>query len=86
MLQSRKVKKTIFEGELLPSRIMNEHGNAIEEIVNSVTHGFGAGFAVAAMVVLLVLSGRDPWKVTSFAIYGASTILLFAASALVRYP
>jgi hemolysin III len=52
-----------------------------EEIANAVIHGIGALLSVAALT-LLVLRGSDSWAVVSFAIYGASLILLFAASTL----
>ena len=52
-----------------------------EEITNSITHGVGAGMAIAGMVVLLVQS-NDVWQVVSSAIYGASMIFLFLMSCL----
>lgn len=52
-----------------------------EEIANAVIHGIGALLSVAALT-LLVLRGTDSWAVVSFAIYGASLILLFTASTL----
>jgi hemolysin III len=39
-------------------------------------------FSIAGLVVLLVLSGGRPWHVVGCAIYGASLILLYLASAL----
>jgi hemolysin III len=42
----------------------------------------GAFLGVAALVVLVVLARGRPWHVSSFAIYGASLILLYTASAL----
>lgn len=55
-----------------------------EEIANSITHGVGALLGIAALVVLVVGAARmgDPWRVVSFAIYGASVIVLFSASTL----
>lgn len=50
-----------------------------EEIANSIIHGIGALLAIAALV-LLVVRGRDAWEVVSYAIFGASMILLFLAS------
>jgi len=47
-----------------------------------VSHGIGALLAVAGMVVLIVLARGKPWQITSFAIYGATLILLYVASAL----
>ena len=55
-----------------------------EEIANAVTHAVGSHLG-AAMLALLVwkgaTSGMDvAWKTTSAAIFGASTILLYAVS------
>ncbi len=53
-----------------------------EEIANSITHAIGAVLSIVALVLLVVLSARqgDAWKIVSFSIYGASLILLYAAS------
>ncbi len=48
----------------------------------SLSHALGSLLAIAGLVVLIVLSKGDPWRITSFAIYGATLILLFAGSAL----
>ncbi len=55
-----------------------------EEIANSLSHGLGAALSVAGLVVLVVLAARlgDPWRVTSFAIYGSTLIILYLASSL----
>lgn len=53
-----------------------------EEISNSISHGIGAGMAVAGTVVLIVQAVGDVWKVVSASIYGASMILLFTMSCL----
>jgi len=55
-----------------------------EEIANAVTHGVGAALAVAALSVLVTASGLlgDPWRVVSFAVYGASLVLLYLFSTL----
>lgn len=52
---------------------------------SAITHGIGAGLAVIATALLLVrtaLTGADPWKLVSFAVYGASMIGLYTASTL----
>lgn len=54
----------------------------LREPVNSLTHFAGALFGVVALVVLVVLSGGEPWRTTSFTIYGSSLILLYTASTL----
>lgn len=55
-----------------------------EEIFNSVTHGVGALLGVVALVIMLVFAAksRDPWKVVSSALFGASLILLYTMSTL----
>lgn len=55
-----------------------------EEIANAITHGLGALLAVAGLVVLVVaaVSRGNLWHVTSFAIFGATLVLLYFASTL----
>ncbi|MBD3167690.1 hemolysin III family protein [bacterium] len=55
-----------------------------EEIANSISHGLGVLFGIAALVILVVLAARqgDAWRVVSFSIYGASIIMLYLASTL----
>ncbi|MCX7653914.1 MAG: hemolysin III family protein [Fervidobacterium sp.] len=62
----------------------NESYSIGEEIANSVTHGIGAILGIAGLVVLIVFGGlsKDPLKITSFAIYGASLIIMYLASTL----
>jgi hemolysin III len=54
----------------------------IKEPFCGLSHGLGAALSVVGLVVLLVVSAGKPWKVTSFAIYGATLIILYTASAL----
>jgi hemolysin III len=57
----------------------------LREVFNSVTHGIGVLLSVAALVLLLVFASvqnADAWKIVSFAVYGASLIILFMASTL----
>jgi hemolysin III len=63
----------------------------IEELLNSVTHGIGALLGVAALVLLVVLSAEQDSaiKVVGSAIFGASLIIMYSASAMyhaVRKP
>jgi hemolysin III len=51
------------------------------EPVNSLTHWAGAVLALLGLVALLLVSWGTPLKVMSLAIYGASLIFLFSASA-----
>jgi hemolysin III len=54
------------------------------EIFNSVTHLAGSVLAAAGLVTLLLLGARegDPWKISSFAVYGASLVALYLFSTL----
>jgi len=56
----------------------------VEEIANSITHGLGLGLSVAALTFLVVYASLegDPWKITSFSIYGASLTILYLCSTL----
>ena len=53
----------------------------LREPVNGLTHFFAAIVAAAGLIVLIFLGWRNLAKEISFSIYGASLILLFAASA-----
>ena len=55
-----------------------------EEIANAITHGVGAVMAIAALVVLIVISAMKGtvWHIISFSIFGATLILLYFASTL----
>ncbi len=55
-----------------------------EEIANSITHGLGLLLSVAACSVLVVLAAQrgTAWHVTGVSIFGASLILLYAASTI----
>ena len=56
----------------------------MEEIANSITHGLGFGLSVAGLTILVVLASMegDPWRITSFAIYGSSFTILYLVSTL----
>lgn len=55
-----------------------------EEIANAVTHGVGALLSVAALTLLVVFAvlQDDATRITSFAIYGSSLVILFLSSTL----
>jgi hemolysin III len=55
-----------------------------EEIINSITHGIGALLSIAALVVLIMVAGKngDVWHLVSFSIYGFTLILLYLSSTL----
>ncbi|MGY3746883.1 PAQR family membrane homeostasis protein TrhA [Vagococcus salmoninarum] len=56
----------------------------VNEVLNAITHGIGAGLSIAGLVILLVKGARlhSPTHIVSYAIYGATLILLFLASTL----
>lgn len=53
-----------------------------EELANRLTHGVGVLLGVAGLVLMVVASARhvDVWHVVSTAIFGATLVLLYAAS------
>ena len=55
-----------------------------EEIANSLTHGLGLVLSVAGLSVLVTLAALhgDAWTVVGCAVFGASLVLLYAASTL----
>ncbi len=59
-------------------------GAQLEELLNALTHGLGAVFALAAGAVLITLASiyGDQWAVIGASIYGVSLILLYVASTL----
>ncbi len=58
----------------------------VEEKLNAVTHGIGAGLAVAALVYLMVraVPTGSALLVTTLAIYGAFQIVLYLSSSLMH--
>uniref|UniRef100_A0A7C5Y9P0 Hemolysin III family protein n=1 Tax=Fervidobacterium nodosum TaxID=2424 RepID=A0A7C5Y9P0_9BACT len=62
----------------------NEKYTIGEEIANSITHGVGALFGIAGLVILVVVSSfaGSVVKIVSSVIYGASLIILYLASTL----
>jgi hemolysin III len=55
-----------------------------EEIAHAVTHGLGLLLSVAACSVLVILAAQrgTAWHITGVAIFGASLIVLYAASTM----
>ena len=62
----------------------DEHFSVAEEIANSLTHGLGLLLGIAALVVMVVHAARSGTAihVVSASIYGATLVLLYAASTL----
>jgi hemolysin III len=56
----------------------------IEEKINITSHAIGLAISIIALVLLVTHSARhgDIWHVVSFSIFGASLIILFAASTI----
>lgn len=56
----------------------------LEDFLNSLSHGVGATLSIVGTALLLVLAAPegDIWKLTSFAIFGASLTLLYLSSTL----
>lgn len=62
-----------------------------EEIAHAVTHGLGLVLSIAGLAVLVAaaITRGDAWHVVGCAVFGATLILLYAASTLyhsVRHP
>ncbi len=55
-----------------------------QEIGNSISHGVGAALAIAALVILVSSAAArgDAWQISAYAIFGASMVFLYLASAL----
>ncbi|HET6387545.1 MAG TPA: hemolysin III family protein [Armatimonadota bacterium] len=54
----------------------------LREPFSGISHLIGAALSIAAMIALIIQSHGNDWKITSFAIYGGSLILLYLASSL----
>ena len=54
----------------------------VEEVANSLTHGFGLILSIAGFIFLvsLALVNGDGWHIASSVIYGSSLVTLYAAS------
>lgn len=63
---------------------MQPQYSPLEEVANAITHGIGALLSVAALTLLVsyAIAQNDILRITSFAIYGASLVILFLASTL----
>ena len=52
-----------------------------EELINSISHGIGAGLAIAALVLCLI-KANNAWSIVSTAIYGSLMIILYIISCI----
>jgi hemolysin III len=57
---------------------------SVEEFANTLTHGAGLVLSVFGFFVLAILAGLggDPWYIFGSVVYGASLVILYAASTL----
>lgn len=55
---------------------------SVEELANTLTHGFGLLLSVVGFVVLVFLAGLrgNPWLILSCVVYGSSLVILYTAS------
>lgn len=56
----------------------------LREPINALTHLLGFLLSIAGTVVLLALAGGEPWRSLAFAVFGGSSMLLYAASTLLH--
>lgn len=61
--------------------------SAAEELVNALTHGVGLVLSVAALITMVALSVLygDSWHIGATSVYGASMVVLYAASTLYHW-
>ena len=66
------------------SQAQDKHYTVLEEILNSVTHGIGAGLSMVGLVWLIVRAVRigDTLSIVSVIVFGCSLMLLYLASTL----
>jgi hemolysin III len=57
---------------------------SVEELANSLTHGFGLILSIAGLIFLTTLAviNGDGWHIASSVIYGSSLVILYAASTI----
>jgi len=56
-----------------------------EEVASLVTHAAGVVFSISALATMLFLSGGEPLKIVSAAVFGTSLILLYLSSTLYHF-
>jgi hemolysin III len=66
-----------------PDPLIHSYSPA-EEVANTLTHGLGLILSLIGLAVLVTLAGLrgDVWHVVSFAVFGASLVLLYLSSTL----
>ena len=70
--------------ESKPHRISIPKYSLSEELLNSISHGVGALFGIATIVLCLCKSipTGDPWRIASSTIFGITVLLLYLMSCL----
>jgi len=58
--------------------------NLAEELISAISHGIGAGLAIAALVLCVVKAAKahNPWGVVGSCIFGSTLIILYLVSCL----
>lgn len=78
----RKLQKTInLKKQLI---CIKKNYTLGEELINSISHGVGAGLSIAALVLCIIKSAihHNAFSVVSSCIYGSSLIILYTISCL----
>lgn len=57
-----------------------------EEIANTITHGIGVLFSIAALIILIfsATTNGTAWHVVSFTIFGSTMLILYISSTMVH--
>lgn len=57
-----------------------------EEIVHAITHGIGAVFSIAALIILTVMAAMhgNAWHIVSFTLFGSTMLILYLSSTIVH--
>ena len=74
----------ISQDEKRKHRIAIPHYTLGEELMNSISHGVGALFGIAALVLCVVRSAQsgDPYRIVSGSIFGFTVLILYLMSCL----
>ena len=74
----------ISQDEQRRHRIAIPHYTLGEELMNSISHGVGALFGIAALVLCVVRSAQsgDPYRIVSGSIFGFTVLILYLMSCL----
>lgn len=81
----RSIHCILFEGAYDPAVIRKRLNElTVEELANTITHGFGLVLSIIGFAVLVVLASLrgDLLSITGCVIYGLSLVILYAASTM----